>query len=150
MTEVQWRDKVVASARSWLGTPYQHQASVKHVGCDCLGLVRGVYRDVVGREPEAPPPYTPHWAEFSLYEPLWAAAKRHLREIDITAAVPGDVLLFRVRRKGPAKHLGILSGPVRMIHAYSGLAVTETALVPWWRRRIVSAFRFPVGEEPKR
>ena len=28
----------------WIGTPYRHQASLKGVGCDCLGLVRGVWR----------------------------------------------------------------------------------------------------------
>ena len=37
---------------SWIGTPYRHQASLKGVGCDCLGLVRGVWRAVIGAEPE--------------------------------------------------------------------------------------------------
>ena len=36
------RDEIVAAARGWRGTPYRHQASVKHIGTDCLGLVRGV------------------------------------------------------------------------------------------------------------
>ena len=44
---------VVAAARGWLGTPYHDQASVKGVGCDCLGLARGVWREVVGAEPAA-------------------------------------------------------------------------------------------------
>ena len=35
---------VMRSARSWLGTPYRHQGARKGVGCDCLGLVRGVWR----------------------------------------------------------------------------------------------------------
>ena len=46
-------------ARGWIGTPYRHQASLKGVGCDCLGLVRGVWREVMGEEPEAPPAYRP-------------------------------------------------------------------------------------------
>jgi NlpC/P60 family putative phage cell wall peptidase len=40
---------IVAIARGWLGTPYRHQASLKGVGCDCLGLVRGVYAEAYGR-----------------------------------------------------------------------------------------------------
>ena len=40
---------VIAIARSWLGTPYHDQASLRGVGCDCLGLARGVWREVVGR-----------------------------------------------------------------------------------------------------
>ena len=41
-------NRVVAAARGWLGTPYHEQASVQGVGCDCLGLARGVWREVVG------------------------------------------------------------------------------------------------------
>ena len=35
-------EAVIAAARGWIGTPYLHQASLKGVGTDCLGLVRGV------------------------------------------------------------------------------------------------------------
>ena len=48
---------VVARTRAWIGTPYRHQASLIGIGCDCLGLVRGVWREVLGPEPEAAPPY---------------------------------------------------------------------------------------------
>jgi NlpC/P60 family putative phage cell wall peptidase len=40
------RPTIVAETRAWLGTPYRHQASLKGVGCDCLGLVRGVWRAI--------------------------------------------------------------------------------------------------------
>lgn len=53
------RAAIVAEARGWIGTPYRHQASLKGVGCDCLGLVRGVWRNCIGDEPETPPPYAP-------------------------------------------------------------------------------------------
>ena len=55
--------QVVGAARGWIGTPYVHQASVRGAGCDCLGLLRGVWREVIGAEPETPPAYTPDWAE---------------------------------------------------------------------------------------
>ena len=42
------RKDIVAETRDWIGTPYRHQASLKGVGCDCLGLVRGVWRNVIG------------------------------------------------------------------------------------------------------
>lgn len=44
------RQIIVAETRDWIGTPYRHQASLKGVGCDCLGLVRGVWRAVVVTE----------------------------------------------------------------------------------------------------
>ena len=139
--------RIVEIARSWIGTPYRHQESCKGAGTDCLGLVRGVWREYVGPEPEVPPAYTPDWAEApggdAFDETLADAARRHLIEIAADEARPGDVLLFRMRARGPAKHAAILSGEGRMIHAYSGRAVVETALTASWRTRIAFAFRFP-------
>ncbi len=141
------RVAIVAGARRWLGTPYRHQASLMGIGADCLGLVRGVWRGVIGDEPEAPPGYTPDWAEVLGQETLLDAARRHLRELAIGEARPGDVLLFRMGLGSPAKHAAVVSGEDRIIHAYWGRAVCETRLVPWWRRRIAAAFRFPGVED---
>jgi NlpC/P60 family putative phage cell wall peptidase len=136
-------ERVLAETQEWLGTPYRHQCSLKGVGCDCLGLVRGIYRALNGFEPMAPPPYTPDWAEALKEETLLNAAREHLIEIPIGGAVPGDIMLFRPRRGAPAKHAAILTRPGRMIHAYWGRAVCETAIGPWWRERQAAAFRFP-------
>ena len=57
-------DRVIAAARVWLGTPYHDQASLKGVGCDCLGLARGVWREVVGSEPFPIPPYSRDWGYY--------------------------------------------------------------------------------------
>lgn len=137
------RAAIVAEARLWLGTPYRHQASARGAGADCLGLVRGVWREVVGGEPEKPPAYTPDWAEALGEETLLCAARRHCPEIAVGAAREGDILLFRMALGAPAKHAAIVSGEDRIIHAYWGRAVCETRLVPWWRRRIAAAFEFP-------
>jgi NlpC/P60 family putative phage cell wall peptidase len=134
---------IVAEARSWIGTPYRHQASVKGVGCDCLGLVRGVWRAVIGGEPEAPPPYAPDWAEALAKEALAEAAARHLIVVDCSTFATGDVLLFRWRAGLAAKHAAIATAHDRMVHAHDGAAVAEVAIAPWWRRRLAYAFRFP-------
>ena len=137
------RAAIVGEARSWIGTPYRHQASLKGVGCDCLGLVRGVWRALLGDEPEALPAYTPDWAEARGEETLAAAGERHLLPVDRHAAEPGDVILFRWRENLPAKHAGILVEADRFVHAHAGAAVATAALTPWWRRRLAFAFRFP-------
>jgi NlpC/P60 family putative phage cell wall peptidase len=138
-------DAIIAAARGWIGTPYRHQASLKGVGADCLGLVRGVWREVMGDEPEMPPAYQPGWAEEGGTEAMAEAARRHLKEIPSTEYEAGDVLLFRWRPHLPAKHAGIASGRARMIHAQEGAAVTEIALSAWWLRHLAFAFRFPDG-----
>jgi NlpC/P60 family putative phage cell wall peptidase len=136
------REDIVSAARGWIGTPYRHQASVKGVGADCLGLLRGVWREVVGEEPEVVPAYTPDWAEVMGQETLMEAARRHMVEIAVGQVQAGDVLLFRMGLGAPAKHCAIVSGPDSVIHAYWGQRVCETRLVPWWRRRIAGAFAF--------
>ncbi|MEM9145805.1 MAG: peptidase P60 [Pseudomonadota bacterium] len=145
------RRAILAEARAWIGTPYCHQASCQAAGADCLGLLRGIWRTLYGREPETPPAYTPHWAETGGQEDLLAAAGRHLLPIVPAEASCGDVLVFRMRDAGPAKHIAILATPWlepgRIIHAYSGRAVCETHLTPPWLRRIAGAFRFPAPEE---
>lgn len=137
------RDDIVAETRHWVGTPYHHQASTCGIGTDCLGLVRGVWRALHGVEAETMPAYSRDWAEATGDETMLAAARRHLREIDRSAAQRGDILVFRFRAYAVAKHVGILTEAGRMIHAVEGHAVAEVALVPWWRRHSAAAFSFP-------
>lgn len=136
---------IVATARGWIGTPYVHQASARGAGCDCLGLLRGVWRDCLGAEPEAVPPYSPDWSEVRHDERLWRAAARWLVEKPVAAGSAGDVILFRMHQRAVAKHLGILSGPRAFIHAFSGHGVIESALTLPWQRRVVACFAFPKG-----
>ncbi|MEO8651754.1 MAG: NlpC/P60 family protein [Hyphomicrobiaceae bacterium] len=137
------RNDIVAEARRWLGTPYHHQASLCGVGVDCLGLVRGVWRALHGADAENVPAYSRDWAESTGAETMLAAARRHLREIDRTAATRGDIVIFRYRSRAVAKHVGILSDPARMIHAIEGAAVSEVPLGSWWRRHMAATFSFP-------
>ena len=126
-------DAVLAAAQGWIGTPYRHQASRKGVGCDCLGLVRGIWRELYGTEPELPPPYAPDWAERGGEDRLMLGAQRHFVAVrSMDGALPGDMMLFRWRPDCAAKHVGILAGPDHFIHAYEQAAVLRSALVPSW------------------
>lgn len=136
----------VTAARRWIGTPYLHQASVPGVGTDCLGLLRGVWREVHGAEPEHVPPYSRDWAEPQGDEQLWQAAMRHLTVKATDDSAPGDVILFRMRDGAVAKHVGVQAetgAHPTFIHAYAGHSVVESALSLPWRRRIVARFSFP-------
>ncbi len=146
--------EVLRVARAWIGTPYIHQASVKGAGCDCLGLLRGVWREIRGDEPEQPPPYSPDWAEATGQETLYAALSRHLTEIRLRDLGPGDVALFRMSPFGPAKHCGIVGehvlphdGPgdapraLTLIHARQSRRVAEELFTPFWQSKLMRAFR---------
>ena len=137
------RAVILDAAREWLGTPYVHQASCLGVGCDCLGLVRGVWRSLYGREPEIMPNYSPDWAEAKRAETLFEAAARWMVAVEPKAAKQGDVILFRWRKNLPAKHIAILTDQTRFIHACEGVPVSEVAFSGWWQRRVAYAFQFP-------
>lgn len=143
------RDDVVAEARRWIGTPYVHQASCLGGGTDCLGLIRGVWRVLLGPEPEAMPFYTPDWSEPNRDEALLSAAVRWLVPKAKSSNDVGDVLVFRMLGNNVAKHLGISStkqNSATFIHSYSGHCVIETSLSSPWVRRIVGRFEFPLGD----
>jgi NlpC/P60 family putative phage cell wall peptidase len=136
-------EAVIAAARAWLGTPYHDQASLRGVGCDCLGLARGVWRDMVGAEPQATPPYSRDWGETGAHEVLADGARAMMIEIPLSQIGPGALVLFRMAPRAIAKHVGILTAPDRFIHAYDRLGVIEEALTTTWARKIAFAFRFP-------
>ena len=137
---------VLAIARAWLGTPYLHQSSVQGVGCDCLGLARGIWRALHGDEPWEVPPYSRDWGEAGQREVLAEVARAALIEVSLNDAGPGTLILFRVGTGVPAKHCGLLGeGVIRptLIHAYDRSGVVEEAFTPAWARRAAFAFQFP-------
>lgn len=136
---------MVAAARRWLGTLYHDQASLCGVGCDCLGLARGVWREVVGDEPFPIPPYSRDWGEIGQREVLAEGARRMMPEIAPAAATTGALLLFRMRPRAIAKHVGILTSPSAFIHSYERLGVVEQPFSEGWRRRVAFAFLFPAS-----
>ena len=154
--------RILTEARHWIGTPFHHRASLRGTGTDCLGLVRGIWRALYGQEPEPLPPYAPDWAEATGRDDMLAAALRHL--IPVEAPQPGDILLFRLRRTGPARHAGILSCPMMrcvsegphkgraegkasrtLIHAAAPHPVAETPYDRRWQTRTAAAFAFPAS-----
>ena len=139
------RGEIVRLARGWIGTPYCHRASTKGAGCDCLGLLLGIWRERSGPRPSRLPEYGAGWSELDAGERLWTALALHLCEMPRDAELlDGQVLLFRMRTGAAARHLGILAhgagGDPHFIHAYERHGVIESPLSTPWRRRIVARF----------
>lgn len=135
-------ERIVREARRWIGTPYRHQAAALGAGADCLGLLRGVWRGLYGREVAPIPPYAADWRDGADGAALEAAARRYL-----VAAGPepgaGDVILLRLMRRRPARHCAIMVANDRFIHAQEHLGVVEMALSESWAQRIAGIYRFP-------
>ena len=139
-------ERVAIEARTWLGTPFRHRASLKGVGCDCLGLVLGVWR-AFGTPSADVPAYGPDWSVLTDDSALTEGVRDALVEERDKTPLPGHVLLFRTRLVGPARHMGIVSTARRrptFIHAYARFGVVESYLEPHWAKRITGIFSLPL------
>lgn len=120
-------DEIAGAARAWLGTPYRHRASTLGAGCDCLGLLRGVWRTLYGDEPETVPAYRADVRDAAHAGALLAAAERHLLRA-AGAPAAGQVVVFRLARTLPPRHCGIMVSTSRFVHAAERIGVVEANL----------------------
>ncbi|WP_127145662.1 NlpC/P60 family protein [Pelagibacterium montanilacus] len=133
---------VAGLAKGWIGTPYRHQGAARGAGCDCLGLVRGIWRDLYGREAEPIPPYSPDWRRGDEGISLEAAAFRHLQPVE-GGPEAGHVVLFRLSRRLDVRHCGVMSGQDVFVHAQEQVGVVQARLDARWRARLAGVFAFP-------
>lgn len=131
-----WRERVVAEARSWIGTPYHHAANLKGVGVDCVFLLIETFKTVGFLEPGFDPrPYPKDWylhrGDELFMEGLFKYARRLKRD---ERPQPGDVALYRVGRT--ASHGAIIVDDEHMIHAYAQSRRVEECELDMWAHRL--------------
>lgn len=137
---------VLTEARSWIGTPFHHQARLKGHGVDCAQLIVGVGQ-ALGLIGEYPREYV-RYGRTPRPDYMRARLEEFMDQISEAEAVPGDVL-WMGWRQGLPMHLGILTEHQGrgILHAYSEAErVVETRLDDgmlkmvdsWWRYRGVT------------
>lgn len=136
------RDQIIIEARSWIGTRWIHQACVKGIGADCIGLIAGVAA-ALGSAEAIRFLTTPQWRNYGRH-PLpafmFGVCDELMDRIEIERAIDADVLVFRCGKH--PMHFGIMSGNGTMIHALlTARRVCEHRLNAEWRSRIVRAYR---------
>jgi cell wall-associated NlpC family hydrolase len=116
MNEIEARERIVSEAKSWLRTPFHHEARVKRVGVDCGMLLLEVFEGV-GLIPHlSPPHYGPDFMMHRKEEWYLAYVQQFADELtDGPPYLPGDVLLFRHGRI--FSHGAIVINWPRIIHA---------------------------------
>jgi cell wall-associated NlpC family hydrolase len=115
MTDFASRMNVLAEARSWIGTPYHHQADVRGAGVDCGMLLVRVFVELGLVPPFDPRPYPVHWH-------LHRSEERYLRFLlertrPVETPGPGDIVLFKYGRT--FSHGGIVMAWPMIVHASS-------------------------------
>jgi NlpC/P60 family putative phage cell wall peptidase len=135
------REQIVRQARTWLATPYQHQARCKGAGVDCIGLIASVAKELELSQ------FDSHcYGRIPNGQELITALKTHAIELPANSPwLPGQILALRFDIE--PQHAAILAqhgDQLTMIHAYShAQCVTEHRLADVWRARVVARFDFP-------
>lgn len=139
------RQDVIDEARRWVGTPFHHQASTIGVGCDCIGLIRGI-----GRNLELAGPTPQEWRTMGGYSrvPSPRIMGAHMMKYmeQTTDPKPGDVAWI-AWRKGIPMHVAVISqmgDRTMLIHASEGFGkVVEHEFSQQWRDKVDSYWQLP-------
>lgn len=122
------RQEVVRTAKTWLGTPYHHQARVKHAGADCAMFPLAVYQEC-GVLPASfrAPEYSVQWHLHRSEEKYLEALAPVMREITGSAIYSGSGDLLQVTPEPILKPL-----PADFVIFKFGRAFSHGAIVVKW------------------
>lgn len=137
------RQQVYECAQTWIGTPFHHQARLKGVGVDCLGLIIGVARELQLIAQDFDFTGYPRYPDGKT---LLGIALKHMTLIRREEQQPGCIVV--VAFETHPQHFGILGnyrhGGLSMLHASSDHGrVTETRLMFSGTMRHVASFDLP-------
>ena len=144
------RVEIAAAARAWIGTPWHHQQTLKGIGCDCAGLVRGVVIEL-----GLMPPDLSAWPKAEAFigygrrpdgRSMRLACETYMQPIERSALQIGDVVLNGWRLE-PPQHLGIIVeqryGDWVLVHASPGGVIEERVIYERRYWRYVQGYRLP-------
>ncbi len=138
------RMDAVAEARGWIGTPFQHQASLKGVACDCIGLIKGVgvaLKLVDYDETSAKAQPFLNYRIMPDSKKMREGLAAYLVPISVNEATLADIL-YLAWTKEP-QHVALITDR-GIIHSYSGVGkVVEHRCDERWQKHITAAYRYP-------
>lgn len=114
------REQIIAEAKEWINTPFHLHGRVKHIGCDCIGLVIGVAQSLNLKSKLGD--VLPHFdhSSYSLRESSIDIEKEMSRHFYLSNSFEAGNLITLQYDSIP-RHVGILSkhasGKLSIIHS---------------------------------
>ena len=144
------RAAVVHEARTWIGTPFHHQARVKGAGVDCLGLVWGTGETCAVMPAVSATDAKPFWRFYGRRpnpSVMRECLAKFLVEIPRDQVQPGDMAWTHWNEVRMPIHMSIFAdhpqGGLSVIHAMWDMGVVEHVLADAFNDRIVACWRYP-------
>lgn len=138
------RAEIVSEARRWIDTPWKHQARLRGIGVDCIGVIVAPAR-AAGLDIADVTDYSRQANPARSLELL----RERMDEIGVQMAREGDVIFLWFEGEDRPHHFALLTD-IGILHAYENARsqrrptgkVVETRLPIGWANKIHSAWRF--------
>lgn len=127
MDEAAGRDQIDKVARSWIGTPFHDNASLKGIGVDCAQLLRKVFIEAGVLASFDVAPYPAQWFLHRSEERFLAWVTRFAREVTVGETKPGDVALYKIGRCFAHGAIIVSPGWPTIIHAHCAGRIVRRA-----------------------
>lgn len=128
------RGRVVAIARTWLGTPYHDHAKIKGAGVDCGQIIGATFEEAGIIDSFETGYYSPQWYMHKDGEEFVRILLSYgTHEIEATDALPGDIVVYKFARSFAHGAIIVDPGFPRIIHAYKpawGVIENDGAIGP--------------------
>jgi len=123
-------------------TPWVHQARVKGLGVDCLGLLgmSALALGLPGAAEWRADPAMHSYGRLPRPEFLYASCERFMDRIDLSLARESDVLVMAFRRF--PQHFAMISKPGYVIHAYQSVGFVAENGIAVAGAKVLRAYRF--------
>lgn len=117
-------DAIIATAKKYIGVPYQWGGESPTTGFDCSGFVQYVF------------------AQNGITLPRISTEQYKIgTPVSLNQLEPGDLIFFSIANNGTVDHVGIYIGNNQFINASSSKGVTTYPIGPYWTSIVVGAKR---------
>jgi NlpC/P60 family putative phage cell wall peptidase len=126
--EIEERERLIAEAKEWLGTPYHTRGRVKGAGCDCGTFLLGVLENTNLLEHIDLPYYAEDIACHCAVPRYLMKIEEHCNRVSFEEIRPGDILVFKFPGSKVPHHAGFVYDKEYMIHSYTrqGVILSNT------------------------
>jgi hypothetical protein len=134
---------IVTIAEDWIGTPFHQQGRQKKFGCDCIGLILAIAKEINAKPITGEPWEKCDVLTYDAIEDsklLVEAMPKYFQKV-ITNPEPGHILLVEINKE--QYHLAIKSHNNKIIHSCSSIGrVICHRIIPSWKVMEIFSYIF--------
>ena len=113
------RERLIAEAKEWLGTPYHTEGRVKGAGCDCGTFLAGVLENANLLPHIDIPHYSEDVACHCAVPKYLMKIEEYCKQVDKNDRKTGDILVYQFNGSKVPHHAAFVCDKEYLIHSYT-------------------------------